>query len=104
MGVNVGVGVLGLAVFGQDTRGDVVYLADELEHGIVWEMGECEFTLRHVAGVGLAEDCVAVAGDDLAGFEGRPEVVFDALVAEVAADGFLHLLEPVEDFLVGAGT
>lgn len=98
--VDVGVGVLGLAVLGEDTGGNLVDLADELEHGVVGQVLLGELALGDVAGVGLAENGVAVSGNDLATLEGRPEVVLDSLVAEVVANSLLHLLEPDEDFLV----
>lgn len=101
VGVDVGVGVLGLAVLGEDTRGDLVDLRDELEHGVVGQVLLGELALRDVAGVSLAEDGVAVAGNDLARLESGPQVVLDGLVAEVVADGALHLGEPVEHLLVG---
>lgn len=44
---------------------------------------------------------MTVTGDDTAGVEGRPEVVGDGLVAQVIANGLLHLSEPVEHLLVG---
>ena len=101
VGVDVGVGVLGLAVLGENTGGDLVDLADELEHGVVGQVLLGELALGDVAGVGLAEDGVAVTGNDLASLEGGPEVVLDGLVAEVVANGLLHLLEPDKDLLVG---
>jgi hypothetical protein len=101
VGVDVGVGVLGLAVLGENTGGDLVDLADELEHGVVGQVLLGELALGDVTGVSLAEDGVAVSGNDLAGLEGRPEVVLDGLVAEVVANGLLHLLEPDKDLLVG---
>lgn len=88
-------------MFGQDTRSDLVDLTDELEEWVLRQVTEGEFTLRHVAGVGLAENGVAVSGDDLAGVKGRPEVVLDGLVAQVVANGLLHLVKPVQNFLVG---
>ena len=101
MGVHVGVGVLGLAVLGQDTRSDLVDLADQVEHGVIGQHAQSKLALRHVTGVSLAQDGVAVTGDDLAAVQGRPQVVGDGLVAEVVADGLLHLGEPVQDLLVG---
>ena len=101
--VDVGVRVLGLAVLGEDTGSNLVDLADELEHGVVGQVLLGEFALGDVAGVGLAEDGVAVSRNDLAGLEGGPEVVLNGLVAEVVADGLLHLLKPDKDFLVGPG-
>lgn len=59
-----------------------------------------ESALGHVTGVSLAEDGVAVTGDNTASVEGGPEVVGDGLVAEVVTNGLLHLGEPVEDLLV----
>ena len=35
MGIDVGVGVLGLAVLREDAGGDLVDLADQLEHGVL---------------------------------------------------------------------
>lgn len=119
VGIDVGEGVLGLAVLSEDTRGDLVDLADEVEHGVVGHLlcgvvSICairkgvsvrltlsELALSHVTGVSLAEDGVAVTGDDTAGVEGGPEVVSDGLVAKVIANRLLHLGEPVEDLLVG---
>jgi hypothetical protein len=72
VGVDVGVGVLGLAVLGENTGGDLVDLADELEHWVVGKVLLGELALGDVAGVGLAEDGVAVTGDDLASLEGGP--------------------------------
>ncbi len=100
VGINVGVWVLGLAVLSKDTRGDLVDLADKLEHGVVGQMLLSEFALRDVAGISLAEHSVAVTGNNLTSLEGGPEVVLDVLIAEVVADSLLHLLEPDEDFLV----
>jgi hypothetical protein len=98
--VDVGVRVLGLSVLGQNTGGDLVDLADELEHWVVWQMLLGELALGDVAGVSLAENGVAVSRDDLTGFEGGPQVVLDGLVAEVVADRLLHLLQPDEHLLV----
>lgn len=88
-------------MLGQDTWGDLVNLADELEERVIREMAEGEFTLGHVAGVGLAEDGMAVSGHDLAGVQGGPKVVLDGFVAQVVANSLLHLLKPVQNFLVG---
>lgn len=38
VGIDVGEGVLGLAVLSEDTRGDLVDLADELEQGVLREV------------------------------------------------------------------
>ena len=100
MGIDVGEGVLGLAVLGKNLGGNLVDLADELEHGVLGHVLLGEGALGHVAGVGLAEDGVAVAGNDAAGVEGGPEVLGDVLIAEVVANGLLHLGKPVENLLV----
>jgi hypothetical protein len=101
VGIDVGVGVLGLAVLGKDAGSDLVNLADELEHGVIRQVLLGKLALGDVTGVSLAEDGVAVSGNDLASLEGGPEVVLDGLVAEVVANRLLHLLEPDEDLLVG---
>lgn len=88
-------------MLGQDTGGNVVDLANELEHRIIRKLLEREFTLGHVAGVGLPQDGVTVARNNTASVQGGPEVIFNGLVTEVVADSFLHLTEPVQDFLVG---
>lgn len=101
MGIDVGVWVLGLAVLSEDAGCDLVDLADELEHGVIGQVLLGKLALGDVAGIGLAENSVAVAGNDLASLEGRPQVVLDSLVAQIVANGLLHLLEPDEHFLVG---
>ena len=101
MGVNVGVRVLRLSVLSQHTRRDLVHLADKLEHRVIGEVLERKFALGHVARIRLAEHSVTVSRNDTTSLKGRPEVVLDVLVAEVGADAGLHLLEPLEDFLVG---
>jgi hypothetical protein len=88
-------------VLGENAGRDLVDLADELEHGVIGQMLLGKLALGDVAGVGLAEDGVAVSGDDLASLKGGPEVVGDGLVAEVVADRLLHLLEPDKHLLVG---
>ena len=63
--VDVGVWVLRLAVFRQHPWSNVVDLADEFEHRVVREMLLCEFSLRHVPWIRLAEDCMPVPRHDL---------------------------------------
>jgi hypothetical protein len=99
--IDVRVWVLGLAVLGQDTWGDLVDLGDELEHWVIWKVLESKLALGDVTWVSLAENGVTVTWNDLASVQGGPEVVGDGLVAEVVANGSLHLLEPVQDLLVG---
>lgn len=88
-------------MLGQDTRSDLVDLADQLEHGVIGQVAESELALGSVTRVGLAENGVAVTGHDLAGVQGVPQVLADGIVAEVVANGLLHLGEPAEDLLVG---
>lgn len=88
-------------MLGQHTRSNLVDLADELEHRVVRKVAESKLALRHVTRVGLTEHSVSVTRDDLASVQGGPEVVLDSLVAEIVANGLLHLLEPDKDFLVG---
>lgn len=88
-------------MLGQNARGDLVDLADKLEHGVIGELAKSELALRHVTGIGLTQNGVTVSGNDLTGVQGGPEVVLDGLVAEVVANGLLHLGEPVQNLLVG---
>lgn len=92
---------LRLAVLCQNTWGNLVDLGNQLEHWVIWKVLESELALRDVTWVSLAEDGVAVTWNNLASVEGGPEVVSDGLVAEIVTNGSLHLLEPVEDLLVG---
>lgn len=84
-------------------RRDIGVLLHQLEDGVGGDFGAgagkghegCE------ARVGAAEDGVAVAGDDLAGFQGGPEVVADGVGGEGGADVGLHFEDPAKDFLCG---
>ena len=104
MSVDVGPGVLGLAVLGEDGGDELVELGGELDQGVLGEVAEGELALAGVPGVGLAEDSVAVAGDDAARVEGGPEVGVDVLVCIAGRDGVLHLEDPAEDLLGGEAT
>lgn len=88
-------------MFCQDSWSDLIHLANKLEHWIIWQMTESKLALGDVAGVGLAEDGVAVAGNDLSRLESGPEVVRNSFVTKVATDLLLHFLQPIEDLLVG---
>lgn len=101
MRVYIGIRILGFAVLSQDTWSDLVDLADKLEHRVFGELALGELALGDVSGVGLPEHGVAVTGNNTAGLQGGPEVVGDGLVAEVVADGLLHLEQPVKYLLVG---
>ena len=90
--VDVGVGVLRLAVFAEDGGRDGGVAPHELEDGVAGDFGAGggEGHEGGEAGVRFAQDGVAVAGDHLAGFESRPEVFFDGGVGEGGADVGLH--------------
>lgn len=105
-GVDVGVGVLGLAVLLEDLGGDAAVLLDELEDGVLGNLGASGGIVHESleAGIGLAEDGVAVAGNNTARVEGGPEVVLDVLLAVGRRDVVLHLEDPAEDFLGGETT
>lgn len=71
-GIDIRVWVLGLAMLSQDTRGDLIHLADEFEHGVVREVAESKLALRNITRIGLAQDSMTVSWDDLTRFEGGP--------------------------------
>ena len=77
MRINVGVGVLGLAVLRQDARGNLVDLADELEHRVIWQLAKSELPLRDISRISLSKDRMTIAGDDTAGVQGRPQIICD---------------------------
>mmetsp|Transcript_24868 Transcript_24868/g.46760 ORF Transcript_24868/g.46760 Transcript_24868/m.46760 type:complete len:406 (+) Transcript_24868:283-1500(+) len=102
--VDVGVGVLGLSVLGEDAGHDLVDGGDDLEELVVGHVLEGELPLARVPGVGLAEDGVAVSGDDLLGVEGVPGELGDGLGVDLLAligHLLLDALDPSEDLLVG---
>ena len=76
----------------QHPRRDLAVAFHELEDGIFRDLGAGggEGHEGFEAGVGFAEDGVAVAGNYLAGFEGGPEVGFYVGVGEGGADVGLH--------------
>lgn len=80
-------------MLGQHARSDFRVLLDELVDRVAgdFRFGGGEVHEGFEAGVGFAEDAVAVTRDDLAGFESVPDVIFDFLVGEVVADLGLHL-------------
>ena len=99
--IHVGKRVLGLAVLLEHAGRDLRVALDELEDRVGGDLGAGggEVHEGFEAGVRAAQDGVAVAGHDLAGFEGAPEVVFDGGVGEGGADVGLHFEDPAEDFL-----
>ena len=102
VGIDVGPGVLGLAVLEENAGSDGVDLGDELEEGIVGDVLQGELTLASVTGIGLAENGVTVTGNNLAALEGLPDVLLDGLVRDILATELLaHLGDPAENLLVG---
>jgi hypothetical protein len=72
VGVNVGVWVLGLAVLGEDTWGNLVDLADKVEHWVIWKMLLGKLALGNVTWICLAENGVSITWNDLTSLEGAP--------------------------------
>lgn len=99
--INVRPWVLDLAQFSQDWRHNLVDVADELEQRVVGQMLEGELALASVARIGLAEDSVSVAGNDLSRLEGLPDEVLDFVLVGVVSELAAQLLQPHEDLLVG---
>ncbi len=90
--IDIWIRVLGFAMLLKHLRRDFGIALHELEDGVAcnfWS-GRGKVHEGFEAGVWFAEDGVAVAGDDLAGFEGAPEVVFNGGVGEGGADVGLH--------------
>lgn len=85
----------------ENTWSNLVNLAHELEHRVLRQMLLSKRSLCHVAGVRLAENGMAISGYNLASFERGPEVISDGLIAEIIANGSLHLLKPEKYLLVG---
>ncbi len=99
--VDVGEGVLRLAVFLQHAGRYLGVPFHELEDGVLGDFGAGggEFHEGFEAWVRFPQHGVSVAGDYLAGFQGRPEVVFYVGVGEGGPDLGLHFEDPAEDFL-----
>lgn len=57
-------------MLGQDTWSDLVYLADQFEHGVVWKMLESKLALGDVSRIRLSEHGMAIARYDLPTLEG----------------------------------
>lgn len=90
--VHVREGILRLPVFRQHPGRDLGVALHELEEWVLGDFGagRGEGHEGGEAGVGFAEDGVAVAGDHLAGLEGGPEVGFYVGVGGGGADVGLH--------------
>ena len=87
----------------ENLGGDTAVLLDQLEDGVVGDLGTGGGVVHQSleARIGLAENGVAVAGDDAAGVEGGPEVVVDILFGVVGRNGLLHLDNPSKNLLGG---
>src|SRR3569623_3368037 len=74
--------------------------ASTKQHGAHTNL-EGKLALGSVAGVGLAQDGVAVAGDDLAALERVPDELAELGLGDVVANLGTQVGEPDEDLLVG---
>lgn len=102
VGVYVWPWVLSLTLSKENIWHNLVDLADELEHIVIWEVLEGELSLTSVSWIGLSEDGVSVAWHDSAALEGVPDEVVELLVAHVlAAQVLSELSKPDQDLLVG---
>ena len=104
VGVDVGPGVLGLAVLGEHVRNNLVDEGHELEQLVVGHVLLSEDALGGVAGVRLAEDGVAEAGDDLTRVESVPSELAHGVLVEALAgvdELLLRAQSPVKHLLVG---
>lgn len=102
-GVDVGVGVLGLSVLGEDAGGNLGGSGNELEDGVVLDLvsrvGEVHQSLE--SRIGLSQNGVAVTGDDSAGLEDGPQVLGQVLVGVALGDVLLHVEDESQDLLGG---
>jgi hypothetical protein len=102
-GVDVGVGVLGLAVLGEDASGNLGGSGNELEDGVVSDLlsrvGKVHQSLE--SRVRLSQNGVAVTGDDSARLEDRPQVLDEVLVGVALGDVLLHVEDESQDLLGG---
>ena len=102
LGVDVGPGVLGLAVLHQHVGRHLVDHVDHLEQRVVRQVLQAELPLRRVARVGLAQHGVAVARDHLAAVQRVPQRRLDDLGGRLlAAELFHEGLGPAQHLLVG---
>ena len=101
--VDVGEGVLGLAVLSQDTWCNLAVPLDQLEDWVICDFfaAGCEVHECFESRIGLSKDCVAVTWNNATRLECCPEVVLDVLVAELGADVVFHLENPPQHLLRG---
>jgi hypothetical protein len=84
----------------QNTRDDVVDLAYKLEELVIRQVFERKLALCNIARVCLAEYCMAIARDNLATLQCRPDILLDCLVTGIFSDLGLHFCEPYKHLLV----
>lgn len=96
-------GVLGLAVLGEDAGGNLGGSGDKLEDGVVLDLlsrvSKVHESLE--SRVGLSQNGVAVTGDDSAGLEDGPQVLDQVLVGVALGDVLLHVEDESQDLLGG---
>lgn len=65
VGVDIGPGVLGLTLLQEHIGHNLVKLGNQLKHGVVGQVLQGKLALAGVTGVGLPQDGVAVAWNNL---------------------------------------
>lgn len=99
--VNVRMGVLSLAVLGKHTRRNISVLENKLDSRVVANVrtlgSELDESIK--AGIGLAQNSVAVTGNDTTRVKNRPKVVLDVLISVVLGDGLLLVKDEAEHLL-----
>jgi hypothetical protein len=98
--VNVGVGVLGLAMLGEHSRHDFVDGAYNLEELVFGQVLQGELALAGITGVGFAEHGVAVARNHLAGIQSVPGELSDGFGIYILAFSgklSLEILDPAKN-------
>jgi hypothetical protein len=90
-------------VLGQNTGSDLRVLLDQLEYRVGEDIrtGRGKVHQGLEARIGLAQNTVAVAGNNTTRLKGIPKVGAYILVSELGADLVLHLHDPAKDLLGG---
>ena len=78
----------------QDTRDDIVDLADKLEELIIWQMLERKLALCDITWVRFAKHRMTVTGNNLPALQRRPDILLDCFVGGILSNLFLHFCEP----------
>ena len=100
--IHVGVGVLGLAVLLEHTRGNLAVLLDELEKRVLHDFFPVDGEVHQCfeTGVGFAEHGVSVSWNNLSTLESRPDIFLNSLIGCIDTNLLLHLSQPDKHFLV----